>query len=441
MTPAPDRPPAWKWLVSGLLLSATMINYMDRQTLANLSVRIISAFQLTQEQYGNLEFAFGWAFAAGSLGFGFLVDRVSVRWLYPAVLLGWSAAGALTGLARTYEELLACRTLLGLFEAGHWPCALVTTQRLLSRESRTLGNSVLQSGASLGAVVTPPIVLWCLRWADPGEPERLAHFALGGGLAASATGIPPLTWQIPFLAVGAAGTLWVVAWLAVIRRVDLSRPTPAEAGEASTGGAAWVWRLFRDRRFLVLLVMVACLNSTWQLVRAWLPMVLQKGRGYSESDALYFNSVYYIATDVGCLAAGAATLWLAGRGVSIHRSRLVVFAVCACLTALTTVVSVTPAGPLLLGLLLLVAAGSLGLFPCYYSFTQELSTRHMGKVTGLLGAWAWAVSSPLQPVFGREVDRTGSYDLGIALVGWPPMLALVVMLLLWRRTEPVAEKP
>jgi MFS family permease len=391
-----------------------MINYMDRQTLANLAVRITDAFQLTKEQYGNLEFAFGWAFAAGSLLFGFLVDRVSVRWLYPAVLLGWSAAGALTGLARTYEELLACRTLLGLFEAGHWPCALVTTQRLLSRESRTLGNSILQSGASLGAVLTPPLVLWCLRWSNPDDP---------------------LAWRFPFVAVGAVGTVWVVIWLAVIRRGDLDAPAPASPD--STRAA--VWWLLLDRRFLVLLVVVACINSTWQLVRAWLPMFLQKGRGYSESDALYFNSVYYIATDVGCLAAGAATLWLTRRGVAVHGSRLIVFAGCAALTALTTAVSVTSAGPLLLGLLLLVAAGSLGLFPCYYSFTQELSARHMGKVTGLLGAWAWFVSSPLQKLFGRVVDQTGSYDTGIGIVGWPPLLALVVMLLLWRRSEPTAE--
>jgi sugar phosphate permease len=203
---------------------------------------------------------------------------------------------------------------------------------------------------------------------------------------------------------------------------------------------AAVWRLLLDRRFLVLLVVVACINSTWQLVRAWLPMFHQKGRGYSESDALYFNSVYYIATDVGCLAAGAATLWLARRGASVHSSRLIVFAYCAALTALTTVVSVTPAGPLLLSLLLIVAAGSLGLFPCYYSFTQELSARHMGKVTGLLGSWAWFVSSPLQKLFGRVVDQTGSYDTGIAVVGWPPTLALVVMLLFWRRSEPAGEK-
>ena len=141
MTDSNHRPSSWKWLVTGLLLAATMINYMDRQTLANLAVRITDAFGLNNEQYGNLEFAFGWAFATGSLLFGYLVDRVSVRWLYPVVLLGWSAARALTGLARTYEELMACRVILGLFEAGHWPCALVTTQRLLSRQQRTLGNS------------------------------------------------------------------------------------------------------------------------------------------------------------------------------------------------------------------------------------------------------------------------------------------------------------
>ncbi len=408
MSDAPDRPRAWKWVVSGLLLFATAVNYVDRQTLANLAVRITDEFQLTQEQYGDLEFAFGWAFAVGSLGFGALVDRVNVRWLYPAVLLGWSAAGALTGLARSYEDLLACRTALGLFEAGHWPCALVTTQRLLRRESRTLGNSILQSGASLGAILAPPTVLWCVRW----------------------TG----RWQVPFVAVGAVGSLWVVAWLALVRRGDLAAP-PA-AGATAGGRLAGVGQLLSDRRFVALLGMVACLNTTWQLVRAWLPMFLQKGRGYAEADALYFNSVYYVATDVGCLLAGSATLWLANRGVAVHRSRLVVFGACAAMTALTTPVALAPAGPLLLGLLLLVAAGSLGLFPCYYSFAQELSTQHTGKVTGLLGAWAWFLSSPLQTLFGRLVDQTHTYDLGIAVVGWPPMLALAVMLVLWRCSDP-----
>ncbi|MBI3852263.1 MAG: MFS transporter, partial [Verrucomicrobia bacterium] len=129
---------AWKWWVCGLLLLATTINYMDRQTLANAAVRIVNEFKLSKEQYGDLELAFGWAFAVGSLLFGFIADRVSVRWLYPAVLFAWSLMGFLTAWTTNYNQLLFCRTLLGLFEAGHWPCALKTTHLLLSERDRTM---------------------------------------------------------------------------------------------------------------------------------------------------------------------------------------------------------------------------------------------------------------------------------------------------------------
>ncbi len=77
---------------------------MDRQTLANAAVRITTQFQLSREQYGNLELAFGWAFAAGSLGFGFVVDRLAVRWIYPTVLLLWSGTGFATGLVEGYGD-------------------------------------------------------------------------------------------------------------------------------------------------------------------------------------------------------------------------------------------------------------------------------------------------------------------------------------------------
>jgi len=159
MSPTPHpRSDSWKWWICALLLLASAINYMDRQTLANAAVRITTQFQLNREQYGNLEFAFGWAFAVGSLLFGFLVDRISVRWVYPAVLLLWSATGFATGLIRDYPSLLVCRTLLGFFEAGHWPCAIKTTQRLLDPKDRAMGNSVLQSGTSIGAIATPLIM-------------------------------------------------------------------------------------------------------------------------------------------------------------------------------------------------------------------------------------------------------------------------------------------
>ena len=403
----PIRSSSWKWWVCGILLLATTINYMDRQTLANAAVRITKEFQLSKEQYGVLELAFGWAFAAGSLIFGFVADRVSTRWLYPAVLSGWSLMGFLSAHTTNFKELLFCRTVLGLFEAGHWPCALKTTHFLLSPQDRTMGNSVLQSGASIGALITP-IIMRAMMTDEPGS------------------------WRLPFQVVGAVGILWVVMWLVSIRSSDLTVTSrSAQNQSAITDPVETPWRAIFSRRFAVTLVVIFCIHTTWQLLRVWLPMFLQTGRGYIESHALYFNSAYFLATDIGCISAGAVSLWLARRGLSAHRAKLRVYLVCSLLTSLTVVVALLPKGPLLLATLLLVGAGALGVYPCYYSFVQEISSRHVGKITGLLATLVWAISSPVHKYFGRHVDQTHSFDLGIAIVGLTPLVGYLALVLFW----------
>jgi len=402
-----QRSPVWVWWISGLLLLATMINYMDRQTLANLKVRITGELSLSNELYGNLEWGFGWSFAAGSLFFGFLSDRISVRFLYPAVLMAWSTMGIITGFCNDYRTMLFCRILLGFFEAGHWPCALRITKTVLGSSKRTMGNSILQSGGALGAILTPPIIL----------------MIVGNNEVAGA-------WRSPFIIIGSLGVVWAVAWLFSIRDEDLPAPKP-DTRDDSGQKFDFLRECLVNRKFWTLVPVVICINLTWQLIRAWLPAFLQEGRGATEQAALLFNSAYYIAADVGCISAGVMTLWLSGKGLSAHRSRMLIFGFCAGLTALTTVASVLSLGPALYLVLLIIAAGSLGLFPCYYSMSQESSERHMGKTTGLLGALAWLVSSPLQSAFGKIVDSTRSYDSGLAVAGLAPVVAFVALLCFW----------
>ena len=56
---SPSR--AWVWYVCCLLLLATTINYMDRQTLANAAGRVQADLGLNNEQYGQLEMWFAYA--------------------------------------------------------------------------------------------------------------------------------------------------------------------------------------------------------------------------------------------------------------------------------------------------------------------------------------------------------------------------------------------
>ncbi|QDV41366.1 L-galactonate transporter [Stieleria neptunia] len=387
-------------LICGLLLLASALNYLDRQTLASASARIKGEFGLVNEQYGDIEAVFGYGFVIGSIIFGVLADLVPVRWLYPVVVISWSTVTAATALATGYQDLLWLRLLLGVFEAGHWPCGVRVVRSLTRAGGRTMGNGLLQSGTSIGAVLAPLIML-ALLTDDVGS------------------------WRPAFAIVGGIGILWVSVWFSIVRSTDL-------AADAVQRKQATPWRVLLQRRMVVVLIIVCLINTTWQLFRAWLHLFLQEGRGYSETHTLLFNSAWFAATDVGCLGVGAVVLWLCAKGFTATRSRQIVFTACAvlCLTMLS--LPLLPKGWVLLAVLLFGGAGALGMFPLYHAFTQDISGKHQGKITGIAGVTAWFLVPPTQKLFGRLVDVTGSYDMGLAAASCLPAIAAIILWIFWR---------
>lgn len=414
MNTVPNRSP-WRWWVCVLLMLATVINYMDRMALNQMAREIKGALELDDREYSWLESAFSLAFAIGAVGTGYIVDRVGVRRLYPLLVVGWSLAGVLTGGAGSFLALLACRFLLGLFEAGNWPCGIRTTRAVLPPAERSFGNALFQSGTAIGAVVTPLMVLLILQRAE----------ALGTADA----------WRVPFRIIGGLGLVWVALWVVTVPRSLLDAGAPAAPGRAPARFRA----VFRDRRFWALVAMVVAVNVTWHGYRTWLPLYLQAQRGYSREEMSAFTTVYYLVADVGSWTVGLVTLALCRRGARVHVSRLIAFAGCALLTVCTVSVPFLPNGWALQAGLLAVAFGALGLFPTYFALSQELSAEHQGKVTGTLGACAHVSLFVVYPVEGQICYATGSYEWVLGGIGVCPLLALVVMFALWPpRSEPAA---
>jgi ACS family hexuronate transporter-like MFS transporter len=414
MTPSNSRP----WVVCGLLLLATMLNYMDRQALAVSLPTLKQHHHLAEGRIGILEGAFGFSFAAGSLLFGFLADRWGPRVLYPLVLAGWSLAGVATSFAGQpwvttlceapgdepgaglFRWLLGCRIVLGVFEAGHWPCALLTVRALLTANHRPLGNGILQSGASLGAIVVPQYI---------GATERAG-----------------LSWEFPFWSIGVAGLAWVPLWFVGVGRTELTTPKE-EAGPTPPEA---------DRRALVaklvvLAAVVGTITISWQFLRAWLVLFLQDHHGYPKEAARWITSGYFVAADVGCLLAGVLVSGLTARGWAVHPARRLGFALFTLLTACGAVVPFVGDGWLMIALLLTAGAGILGLHPYYYSLAQEVSARRMGLLSGLLAAGGWVVSSLFQMNIGQRIQAEKSYQLGLLIVGTAPVLGLLAVWLLW----------
>jgi ACS family hexuronate transporter-like MFS transporter len=408
MSPAAQnqRTALWCWSVTGLLLLATTINYMDRVTLASASVRITSELQLSETQYGHLELAFGWSFALGSIVFGFLADWVPIYVLYPAALLAWSAMGAASGMTEGHDSLLVCRALLGFFESAHWPCALKTTHAILSDQQRTLGNSILQSGASIGAILTPQLM------------RVLLTDSVG-------------SWRRTFVVVGILGVVWALGWFILMRPRDLAESTTLDANAAANKDG--LSSILRSRPFWAVAILIVGAQTVWHVYRVWLMKFLQIGRGYSESAALNFNSLYFAATDVGCILAGLLALkFVKHFHLTPHFARRRVYA-CACvLTSLSVLLPFLGRGGFLLCTLLIIGAGALALFPCYYSFVQDLSATHVGRLTGILSLWVWALTSPLHSVMGALADWSKSYDFGLVVAGIAPWMGVFSLYALWK---------
>ncbi len=429
-------------MVCFILLMATFLNYANRFAFTQNSAAVQHEFETDKEGYGQVAGNFGLGFACGALLFGFLADRVSVRLLYPAVLILWSLAGFWSGMASSLDELAYTRFVLGLFEAGHWPCALRTTQRTFSPAQRTWGNSILQSGASLGAVATPLLVVGLYAW-DPGQ------------------------WRLAFFIVGGLGIPWVFWWLWTVRESDVRRPViqtdehhqgagkeqtfeeipyrrlieEPSFGAATVNYLAHISRvLFWNRRWWVLLAVVVMINTLWHYIRVWLPDTLEGDHKYSHEFVQYFTSLYFLATFFGSLTAGWLAAVLPRRGWNVHRARLAVFLVFGLLSTMSIPAAFAPRGPLLLGLLLVVAFGSLGLFPIYYSLNQEISAKNQGIVGGSLGFTTWAILYWIHPLVGRLVDQQPTIRPYLfAVVGLGPLIAFFVLLLFWGKRPPAKQ--
>ena len=233
-----------------------------------------------------------------------------------------------------------------------------------------------------------------------------------------------------FQIVGALGVAWAVLWLLSIRTSDLSPASSASlpVGKSlPTSQPVSFLQIAMSRQFVMCLIVVVTINVCWHQFRVWMPKFLEVGRGFSKTTTLDINTWFNVMTDIGCISAGLTTAALHRGGVSVFSARYRVFTVCSLLVSVGALIPWLPAGPGLIAVLMTVGLGALGLFPCFYAFSQELSVTHQGKVTGLLGTCAWIVPSVWHWQFGRWVDQTKSYDLGMFIASLLPLVAVAAL--------------
>ena len=107
-----------------------------------------------QAQYGLLvSYGFSLLYTACSFPAGYACDRLPRKRLLLCAALGWSAATAAQGAARTFWQVLLARVLLGIAQAFSGPAAHTLISDTFSPERRATANAIYSSGIYLGAAL------------------------------------------------------------------------------------------------------------------------------------------------------------------------------------------------------------------------------------------------------------------------------------------------
>ncbi|MYF51184.1 MAG: MFS transporter [Gammaproteobacteria bacterium] len=208
MTPpdAPAKPPsrAYAHYVLAVLVLVYIFNFIDRNILAILAEDIKADLGVTDAQMG---FLYGTVFAVFYAVFGIPLARFADVWsrrsLIATGLAFWSAMTALSGLARSFGVLAACRIGVGIGEASASPAAYSMLADYYPPHRRATVIATYASGVYIGAgigIFLGGAILdaWAAAYPDGGAP-----FGLKG-------------WQVAFMAVGLPG-LAMALWVRTLR--------------------------------------------------------------------------------------------------------------------------------------------------------------------------------------------------------------------------------
>jgi len=292
-------------VICSLLFFATLINYADRQILAQIKGILDNELHWTALDYGLVNSGFQASYAVSVLFFGWFVDRFGVKRGYAVSAAVWSAMAGLHSAVHSVAGFLWARVGLGLSEGGNFPAAIKCVTEWFPPHERAFATSLFNTGANVGAFVAPAVVpAIVLTWG----------------------------WRPAFVLAGLAGMAWVVVWLMVYRKPSqpASRTDTSRMDNMSPGARPYRWRALLLRRETWAFVSAKFLTDpVWWFFLIWLPDLFKRVYGLDFRGSGPKVATIYATISVLSIAVAWLTGRLAVRGLTITRARKTMMLACA----------------------------------------------------------------------------------------------------------------
>jgi ACS family hexuronate transporter-like MFS transporter len=286
------------------LFAATLISYVDRQSMSVVAPVIVGEFHLNNQQISRILSSFLLAYAFGQLVVGRFLDWTGTRAGLAISVVWWSLANMLTATVTRPWGFSFFRFMLGVGKSENFPGGVKVLGEWFPPHERAFAGGLFMSGASVGGVIAPPLV-------------AAITDAFG--------------WRAAFIFTGSLGFAWLIFWLAWYRlpedhkMLTSSERTLILETRDRKADDAMPWRdLFRYRQVWALIIARILEEPVIWMVLFWLPKYMVDVGRLSLMQTGWAVAIPFISLDAGYIGGGWLSSRLIRRGLPAHKAKLAV---------------------------------------------------------------------------------------------------------------------
>ena len=392
----------YRWVVLGLMVMLTFINYIDRASLSIVAPMIMKEFTLSPSEMGVIFSGFFMSYALFCFVGGYVSDIYGPKKTISIAIVFWSLFAAAPAVAWGFVSLLIFRVIFG---AGEGPVSSVTNKMInnwFPATERAKAKGITDTGMSLGAAVAGPIV----------------------GFIAIAYG-----WRISFVCLSVMGIAWSLLWHKMVTDLPKDHPkvSPEELKEIEVGKiteSQFSEKLplsYYIKQPIILVTVVAffATNYATYFFLTWFPTYLVMAHNLTIKNMAIVSVIPWLFGALGYSLGGFISDYLVKKLGDLVLARKLVISVCLAGAAVSIaccgIVTTTAAAVTLM---------SFGIFfaylatPSYWAIIQDtVKSNSVGRVGGFVHFLSNTAGIFAPSITGYTVQTSGSFSGAFFLTG------------------------
>ncbi|HEY3041100.1 MAG TPA: MFS transporter [Pyrinomonadaceae bacterium] len=343
-----------------------------------------------------------------------LVEKWSARRWIARIMISWGIVAVLMGLIQTKTQFYSLRFLLGAAEAGFFPGVIVYLSHWFRYEDRARVLAMFMAAQPLSNIIGSPI---------SGKLLEISWFGLAG-------------WRWLFILEGMPAIIFgfitifyltdrplQARWLPEDERLWLTSELEKEKDAKQEVHSLSVWQALRHREVILLTLCVFCMASTVYGFNFWLPAIIKKASGSTNSIVGLISALPYCVGLIAILFIG----WSSDR--TRERRWHTALSMVVASIGLLAGIALRDQLALAVAMFCLAAVGMYGYLPSFWALpTSFLSGTAAAASIGLINSVGNLGGFVGPSVVGYVSKATNSFFGGVLYLSLTSLVAAVLVL-------------